>query len=397
MPAPYARIPLAFALCLGTLSAGEGGLQVHGSASQSYLKTFSHDFLIKDSSKGSFEFTEVTLNVFHQYEHLSIGAQLLSRDFGEEGNFETRLDWGYGDYKFNDAIGVKAGKIKLPYGLYNEYRDVDSSRMEILYPQVVIPEDYRDAAEAYEGIGLHGNIALGESDLLYYHLFWGSNSIHDDFFLVRQTKATYESATTISQAGMKMSSDHLRGIHLIWNMDHLGLKLSYNYLDYAGSFNVNYPNPTKTSILQDDSALNLKIKFHLCGAEWTKGPWSFSAETLFRENDYTHSAQAQQSGFPAVANNDDIKAWYLTVRKQWQLLGTYVGYGEAHHDIKPTTTPAPADILREAFLGVRYDFTENVLGKLQFNHYWGIKGTLDEATNPDANWDMFTARVTFHF
>ena len=380
------------------LMAVEIPITMHGSASQTYLRTTSHDFLIKDSSEGSFEYTEFNLNAHHQYKNLGIGAQVLVRDFGDEGNFEPRLDWGYGDYVFNEAFGVKAGKIKLPIGLYSESRDVDSSRMEILFPQVFNPEDYRDAAEAYQGVGLHGNIAVGDNDLLYYHLFWGNNNVHDDFFLVRDTNSSYQAATGgVSQGGMSLSADHLRGGHLVWNMDRLGLRFSYNLIDYSGYFNVNYRDLTNGSVLHDDKALLLDIKWHIVSTEWTHGPWSVSAESLFRKNKYTHSYQAQRNGFPRLANNEEIDSWYITARRQWNLLGCYLSYGQSDYELGVNSSPTMPDYLKELSGGLRYDFSKYILGKIQLTHYWGMRATMDANTNSDKNWDMITARLTFHF
>ena len=125
------------------------GVDVHGSLSQNYYKTSQNDFLIPDSSDGTFEWTEATINALKSWGQWQVGAQALVRDFGDEGNFRLELDWGYVDYAFREELGFRLGKMRLPFGLYAEYRDVDSARMEIIYPQVFNPEDYRAAAAAY--------------------------------------------------------------------------------------------------------------------------------------------------------------------------------------------------------------------------------------------------------
>ena len=42
------------------------------------------------------------------------------------GNYDVKLDWFYLDYHFSDAFGIRAGRTKLPFGLYNEFADVDA-------------------------------------------------------------------------------------------------------------------------------------------------------------------------------------------------------------------------------------------------------------------------------
>ena len=47
------------------------------------------------------------------------------------------LDWAAADYKFNDRLGVRFGKVKTPWGLFNETQDIDPSYIWALLPQSV--------------------------------------------------------------------------------------------------------------------------------------------------------------------------------------------------------------------------------------------------------------------
>ena len=59
-----------------------------------------------------------------------------------------------------DQLGFRAGRIKLPYGLYNQSRDVDMARTSVLLPQSVYSEVDRELLIAYEGVGLYGNVTI---------------------------------------------------------------------------------------------------------------------------------------------------------------------------------------------------------------------------------------------
>ena len=84
------------------------------------MESSGNNFLDSDSEDGTFEINEVGLTFNATVtDKLRIGAQILSRDLGEDGNNDIELDWAFGDYRVTDRFGVRAGKLKLPIGLYN--------------------------------------------------------------------------------------------------------------------------------------------------------------------------------------------------------------------------------------------------------------------------------------
>ncbi len=127
------------------------------------------------SRRGSFEFTEVGLNVTKSVgDRLSLGMQLFTRDLGPIGNYKPQFDWFYLDYRFKDWLGLRAGRTKLPFGLYNEQSDIDSARVPILLPQSVYPISSRDFLLAQTGFELYGYVPLGGAGALDYRLYGGT-------------------------------------------------------------------------------------------------------------------------------------------------------------------------------------------------------------------------------
>jgi len=55
-------------------------------------------------------------------EDMSVVAQLLGT--GVDGNFDAIIEWAYADYEMNDWLSVRAGKIKQPVYLVNDYVEV---------------------------------------------------------------------------------------------------------------------------------------------------------------------------------------------------------------------------------------------------------------------------------
>ena len=123
--------PLAPAL---SAAAGVALPEIHGFVSQGYIRSLSNNWLTaSDSSRGSFEMSEMGLNFTQTLsENLRAGIQLFSRDLGPLGNYSIKADWYYLDFRWADWLGARAGRTRLPFGLYNETNDIDSARVPIL-------------------------------------------------------------------------------------------------------------------------------------------------------------------------------------------------------------------------------------------------------------------------
>jgi hypothetical protein len=149
-------------------------VDVHAFASQGVLLSTRNNYLAK-SKRVSFEFTEVGLNVSKQLtDRLRVGMQLFAHDLGPSGNYQAHFDWFFLDYRFWDWFGLRAGRTKIPFGLYNEANDVDQARVPILLPQSVYPIDNRDYLLAVTGGELYGDISLGGAGELEYRAYGGT-------------------------------------------------------------------------------------------------------------------------------------------------------------------------------------------------------------------------------
>ncbi len=149
-------------------------IEVHAFVSQGFIKSTANNYLA-DSKRGSFEFSEVGLNFTKNLtDQMRMGLQLFTHDLGPLGNYRTRFDWFYLDYRFFDWLGVRAGRTKLPFGLYNEANDIDSARVPILLPQSVYPVSNREYFLAQTGGEVYGNVPLGAGGSLEYRLFGGT-------------------------------------------------------------------------------------------------------------------------------------------------------------------------------------------------------------------------------
>jgi hypothetical protein len=149
-------------------------LEVHGFVSQGFLLTSANEYLARSSS-GSFHFSEAGLNfTLPATDRLRLGLQLFARDLGTGSDYRAVFDWYYLDYLWRDWLGVRAGRVKLPFGLYNDTSDTDSARTAILLPQSVYPARNRDFLLAQTGFEIYGYARLGAAGGLDYRLYGGT-------------------------------------------------------------------------------------------------------------------------------------------------------------------------------------------------------------------------------
>jgi hypothetical protein len=155
-------------------AADEAPLQVHGFASQGALLTSDNNYLAR-TERGSLEFTEAGINFTKSFDdQLSVGFQLFTRDLGPEGTYAAKFDWLYLDYRWKDWLGVRAGRVKLPHGLYNDTSDIDAAQPVILLPQAVYPATNRNFLLAQTGLELYGYRSSESAGALDYHVYLGT-------------------------------------------------------------------------------------------------------------------------------------------------------------------------------------------------------------------------------
>lgn len=134
---------------------------VQGFAAQGLIGTSNNRFFGDSRDAASTEFTEAGLHgTWQPLDALRLSGQALYRRAGESDEQGLRLDYAQADWQFYQSdvtrLGIRLGKVKLPYGLYNETRDVPFTRSGILLPQSVYVDNSRELLLAAPGVFLHG-------------------------------------------------------------------------------------------------------------------------------------------------------------------------------------------------------------------------------------------------
>ncbi|MDP1679066.1 MAG: hypothetical protein Q8L02_02915, partial [Candidatus Nitrotoga sp.] len=135
-------------------------LQLHGFLTQGVVITSDNNFLGQSNKKASTDFREIGVNAsLRPTSDVQLSAGLLSHKAGETDNGEVRLDYGLIDWTVSSSEqgrgGIRLGRVKNAYGLYNKTRDVAFTRPSILLPQSIYFERTRNLTVAADGAELY--------------------------------------------------------------------------------------------------------------------------------------------------------------------------------------------------------------------------------------------------
>jgi hypothetical protein len=381
-------------------------VEVHGFVSQGYIQTTGNNYLA-DSKRGSFEFSEVGINFSKQLtDRMRVGVQLFAHDLGPLGNYRTRFDWFYLDYKFWDWLGVRAGRTKLPFGLYNESSDIDAARVPVLLPQSVYPVSNRDFLLAQTGGELYGNVPLGEAGSLEYRLY-GGTIFYDT------------SDATLAATNVKIP--YIFGGRLMWQTPVEGLQLggSVQKLRIDADANLTPQQLAQfqmAGIVPTDFTGPVKLKVP---ALLAVASVEYSAHDLLLASEYSRwRVGLDASNVPALSSPDTVsERLYLMSAyhvNSWFTPGLYYSLSYANVDDRLGrnapygAAPGAAPLGRAAYqhdvaLTLRYDLNSYWLLKAEGHFMHGTAG-LSSALNDNQplsslkkDWGVLLIKTTAYF
>ena len=388
--------------CAGLSQAAElGGVDIHAFASQGFIQsTTQNNFPVGNSGQGSFNFNEFGINFSKQITpELRVGMQLFAQDRGNYGKDEVTLDWGYGDYRYADWLGFRAGKIKNPMGLYNETRDTDSLRTFILLPQSMYSDQERETTIALSGAGIYGELPLGPVGKGSYQLQVGALPLKSDGGTAQIIAGHLPGGGNPTAASSKTTVSH----NLEWRPPVDGLRLAVSGLH--STFHVEADNP----ILSASENLN---NFHryIFSAEYTWLDLILAGEYMKQDFDFNVSGTTQAAipagvlapvALPAgfgIASTSSIKndAWYVSATYRInELFETGAYYSEYYADRGDRSK----NYQKDTALTLRLDPVKNLVIKVEGHLLDGTTQLIQGPSNADAkqHWYIFATKATYSF
>ncbi len=386
-------------------------IDIHGFISQGYLKTTNNNFF-GDTQDGSFKFNEFGINFSDELtDQLHVGLQILARDFGSNGNDEMAIDWAFGDYRWRDWLGIRAGKIKAPKGLYNETRDVDMLRTSIFLPQSVYPEILRDMDLGLLGAGIYGHFDLNFVGLLSYQFVYGTQNVDPNEAASQALQATTAYNTPLENDSIDVN--HKFALGLVWDTPLNGLRLgaTYDRSDLLATAHVLtvIPGAGKGDTVYADFK---KFENSVYSAEYTFGNLLVSAEYIRTDRDFGLGFREMPNLYMKMTSD----GWYLGSSYEffeWFGLGGY--YSESYNNTKDrdgkhidrgagNDNPNRA-YFKDLCLTARFSVNEYWSFKLEGHRLKGTNGVSPLDQVPDSNgevfakenWNLFAAKVNFSF
>ena len=401
----FTTLTLVAALAIGTAEQSDASaitwfeelpVEIHGFFSQGYLDSNGNNYFA-DTEGGTGDFREIGLNVSKSFTpNFRVGAQVFARDLADIGNNEVVLDWAVADYRIHDAIGIRLGKVKMPLGFYNQTRDVDALRTQILLPQSVYPESLRDTLSALVGGGLYGNIDTGLAGTLSYELQAGRFDVPDESGVAKLIEAGGNFVTT----GYDEGDSYVAAIH--WAPPLEGVRVGWAYFD--GELLV------ETETLEGNryglpAGLASEVDGKSLVGRWYSAEYQADKFSLYAE----FTSQDRDSQVPGQPlGQTRLEGWYLG--GEYQLLEKLVGavtYSEYYNNrndkdgnrYADSETPAHRAWQKEWVLSLKYEATKHLIFKIEEHIIDGTASLFsdDNDTATDRYWDMLAVKATVIF
>jgi hypothetical protein len=368
-----------------------GGVETHGFVSQGYIQSTQNNYL-GPSERGSFEFTEAGINFTHAVDdRLRVGLQIFAHDLGPLGNYTPQFDWYYLDYLLWDWLGFRAGRTKLPFGLYNEFSDIDAARVSILLPQSVYPASNREFLLAQTGAELYGHAPIGAAGQLEYRLYGGTIFLSPD---------------SVSTSFSDFTVPYMMGARLMWLPPIVGLSIGGSIQRLRLEFDF---TPTSEQLAQYQMMGALPADF--TGAIASRLPaWLWVASMEYQIGDLLIAAEYTQSrvrvetdlALPCTGGQSVRRGGYASVSHRvlpWLSPGVY--FSAQVPD--PCSRVGSSKRQYDAAATLRFDMNEHWLFKVE-GHFMSGTAQLDGSLNDNrptsdlpSEWGLLLLKTTAYF
>ena len=370
-------------------------VELHAFVSQGFILSAKNEYLAT-SRRGSLEFSEVGLNLTKPLpENLRLGVQLFAHDLGPFGNFAPQFDWYYLDWRPRDEFGIRVGRLKMPFGLYNELNDIDAARVPILLPQSIYQADHREYLFALAGGELYGDVHLGDAGSLEYRGYGGT-------LPGQLPSGPQQPGVSVVRAAVP----YVYGARLLWSTPLDGLVAGYS--GQAVRFDVDYAlDPAVRAVLEGATILPpglvnpLAVKFRvtrwIASLQYVAHDLDFSAE-------YSRWTGVFYSPAPALFPRHTVNERYYAMASyhlsSWFTPGVY--YSAYFPNVKDRGGRESHQ--KDLAVTTRYDLTDHWLIKLEGHLMFGT-ATLDnkqlnggvEQKNLAPTWGVLLVKTTAYF
>jgi hypothetical protein len=296
---------------------------------------------------------------------LVMSAKISDRDTAwaqleSKSNEPTQFTWAYLDHRFNDNLSARIGRVKLPYGLYNEF--IDNKALQL---SAVRPSAYSIRADlvhdGFSGIGI--DLTAGS----LFTQFWGGNS-YNPLVIAGATTDLYKDRRTM-------------GTRITWNAPLEGLRFMFTGTQ---------------SQVEDNNGATASPPLGQIGKEYRMMySVEYVSDRFDLKSEHNHHGTPTQSTNPGGSSN----AWYV---QGGYKMGSWTPYARFDYFIGDQSISSdPSSYQKDWVIGMNYKINENVNARIEdhFIHGYGlpVAGGEMSAGAGKLNWNMMAAEVNFIF
>jgi hypothetical protein len=359
--------------------------------SQGFILTTHNNYLDNDTTHGNFQFSEIGLNFTKSVtDNLRVGLQLFAQDLGPTGSFDVTFNWFYLDYRWKDWLGFRAGRVKIPFGLYNEINDVDSARVPILLPQSLYPVESDNFLLAQTGGEVYGYLKSRVLGGLEYRAYGGT--IFVDTLLPPSTPYEVEA----------LNVPYVVGGRLLWETPLQGLRVAGSVqalkLDATILANATMATPTMAAMPAASTALEIPAKLWVASIEYAAHDLVLAAEY---SRWYVAADSSNPAVFPPTPSTTSERGYVMVTYRaaRWLQPGLYYALEFPNVDQRS----GRANMQHDVAATLRFDINSHWLVKLE-GHFMSGTAELDPSINGNVptsdlqeNWAVFLAKTTAYF
>lgn len=376
-------------LCLDLLG---GDFQVHGFASLTLVNTSDNNFFGHSDDRISNNFSEVGLNAsWRVTPELQVAAEVLSRRAGGTDDGGARLDYGLADWSPLSSEegrgGVRVGRIKTAYGLYNKTRDVPFTRPSIILPQSIYFERTRNLTVSADGGEIYVE-RYGEGGILSASFAYGQPQTDSD-------------AAKVALVGLNRPGSLDSGLAPDFQLLYEGAGGTYRLAFTATRLDLHY-KPGFGDLLRSG---RFELTPLIFSAQYNAECWSLTSEYALRRSSVSNFGPFFYNG------TADGRSYYLQgtyrLAPQWEALLRYDAYyadwgdRDGQRFAAATRQPAFSRFARDWTAGLRFDVTPQFMLRVEV-HWVDGTGFLAVQDNPNSQslrryWDNYMLQASYRF
>jgi hypothetical protein len=361
-----AAVFLAFAV---PALADDDRFTVHGFGNQDYSKSSANSF---EQSGGSGTWDNNFLGLVGSAkisDESKLWAQLQAT------TTETvRFTWMFVDFQVSENLSAHVGRVKFPWGIYNEYIDTRALQFSVGKPLAYATE--ADLAyDAYDGAGIDYNLDMGSKGKLTLQGFYGNIFSAPDPLYTPPYPDQYQMGNLEAITNDK----HVIGGKITWETPIDGLRLLVS------------ANRTKLVTTADSGQIP--------DQQGEEDRYILSVDYV---NDWLDlKSEYNSHKYPGLTGYQDEKsrAWYVQAGFPLGKWTPYTRYDSVVTDKNQSSDPS--FFQRTVVIGINRKLSTNLNFRIEenFNHGYALPVAAGEtlAGTGKVNWQLLAAQINFMF